>query len=155
MFNRVSQIGLWVSTGITLLIAAIQGLSGNWITFFLFLPGGPKFGSAFNAAMIDLASYHRTAGFIICGLSVITLIFAFSSKQNLLVRIFAVIGLVLTAVAAVGGILYVNSGTTDRLSLGQMADSFVGVFAAYFIQMIFMVKSLKFPWRPKEVKPTV
>ncbi len=153
MFSKVSRIGLWVSTIITLLIAALQGLSGNWITFFLFLPGAPNYGQTFLAAMVKLSSYHRAAGFAICGLAVITLLFAFNSKQNLLVRIFAVVGLVLTILAAVGGILYVASETADRMSLGQMADSFIGVFAAYFIQMIFMIKTPKFHWRSRAVKP--
>jgi len=75
------------------------------------------------------------------GLSVVILFFAFFSKSNLLVRIFAVVGFGVVVVAVMGGFIYVTSGLQDRLSLGQMADALAGVFAAYFIQLIFMFKT--------------
>jgi len=147
MFNKVCRWGLWISTIIILLLSAVQALSGNWITYFLFLPGASSFGNAFLRAMVSLASYHRFAGFAIGGLSVLVLFFAFFSKSSIWVRIFAVVGFIMMALAAAGGVLYVTSGHGDQMALGQMSDAFVGVFGAYFIQLFFMNGTPSLPWR--------
>ena len=68
----------------------------------------------------------------------VTLIFALLSKPGVLVRVCAIVGLVMAGLATLGGYLYVTSVFKDRWSLGQMADAFVGVFGAYFVQLIFM-----------------
>lgn len=146
MSNKVCLWGLWISTIAVVLIAALQGLSGNWVTFFLIWPGTPGLQPAFIRAMVILASYHRIAGFIVGAISILILFFAFLSKSSIYVRIFAVAGFVMTALAAVGGFLYVTSGLQDRWSLGQMADAFVGVLGVYLIQLFFMNKTPRFPW---------
>ena len=135
---NVYRWGLWLATLGTLLLAAVQALSGHWIIFFLFWPGGPDYGLGFTHAMASLASYHRAAGFVVGGFSLVTLFFAFASKSNRWVRILAIVGVIMTALAASGGYLYYTSGYQDRMALGQMADAFVGVFAAYFFQLFFM-----------------
>ncbi len=147
MFHK---FGLWISTIAVILLAALQGLSGNWIVFFFLWPGGPDFGNRFIQAMVRLSSYHRTAGFAIGAISILILFFAFRSKSSIYVRIFAVLGFVMTALAATGGILYVTSNYQDRLGLGQMADAFVGVFGTYFIQLIFMSTTPRFPWHKEK-----
>ncbi len=141
MLQKVCLRGLWISTIVILLIAALQGFSGHWIVFFLLWPGGPSFGQTFIQVLIGLSSYHIRAGFAVGVISVFILFFAFFSKSNILVRIFAVVGFVIVVLAVMGGFLYVTSKLQDRLSLGQMADAFVGVFAAYFLQFIFMIKT--------------
>ena len=88
--------------------------------------------------MIDLANYHRYEGFIIAGLSVLVLLFAFLAKPNIFVRIISVIGLIMVGLAASGGILYVMSNTQDRWNLGQMMDASAGVLIIYLVQIIFM-----------------
>jgi hypothetical protein len=97
--------------------------------------------------MAKLAIYHRYAGYTIGGISILILFFVFLSKQHILVRTFAIVGFIMTVLAALGGVLYVNSAFQDRLSLGQMSDAFIGVFGAYFIQLFFMNKMPKFPWK--------
>jgi hypothetical protein len=144
--NRVFIWGLWIATIVALLLSALQGLSGHWIVFFLIWPMQPPFGQAFINAMVKLSSYHRMAGFAVGGLSVLILFFAFASKSSIYTRIFAVVGFAMTVLAAYGGYLYVTSGFQDRWSLGQMADAFIGVFGAYFIQLLFMIKTPGFPW---------
>jgi hypothetical protein len=119
-------------------VSAIQVLSGNWITLYLFWPGGPGTAPSFIQAMIDLANYHRYEGFIIAGLSVLVLLFAFLAKPNIFVRIISVIGLIMVGLAASGGILYVMSNTQDRWNLGQMMDASAGVLIIYLVQIIFM-----------------
>ena len=144
--RRAAVWGLWVSTILILLTSALQGLSGHWILFFAVWPGGPNPGPAFVQAMTTLTHYHIYAGFATGWLAVFVLVFAFIAKTNKYVRIFAVVGFILTVIAASGGVLYVRSGLQDRWSVGQMADAFVGVFGAYFIQLFFMNKIPRFPW---------
>jgi hypothetical protein len=152
MSNKVSIRCLWIATVAILLLAALQALSGNWIVYFYFWPGGAFYGSSLVRLVLWLAKYHITTGFIVGGLSIIVLVFAFISKSGLWVRIFAAAGLIMVGLAASGGIGFVTSGFQDRMSLGRMADAFVGVFAAYFFQLFFMKVQPSFPWwrRPGE-----
>jgi hypothetical protein len=139
---------LWVMTILILAAVTAQALSGNWITYFFILPGGPSdLSPAFIQAMANLAVFHKMLGFIIGGFSILVLASAFIHKSSFPVRIFAVLGLMASISAAIGGYLFVHSGFQDRWSLGQMADSFVGVYAAYFIQLFFMNKNGGFPFK--------
>jgi hypothetical protein len=146
--QMVTSRGLWIATISILAILSVQGLSGNWITFFLVWPGGPQagLGLPFALAMAGLAQYHIVMGLTMGVLSIVIVVFAFMHKSSVYVRVFSVLGLVITASAAIGGILYVTSGFQDRWSLGQMADSFVGAYAAYFLQFFFMNRTPRFPW---------
>jgi hypothetical protein len=96
--------------------------------------------------MISLSSFHKVAGFVTGGLSVLITCLVFFSRTSVYVRAFAVVGLVMTALAVIGGVVYVTTGFLDRWSLGQMADASVGVSGAYFIQLFFMNKTPRFPW---------
>jgi len=140
---------LWVSTLAILVLLSVQAFSGNWITYFFILPGAPaNLTQNFINSMAQLAIYHRIAGFVIGGISVLVLIFAFIGRSSIYVRIFAVLGFIITVSAGIGGYLFVKSAYQDRWALGQMADSFVGVYAAYFLQLFFMNKTPRFPWTP-------
>jgi hypothetical protein len=147
--HRLS-VALWVSTIVILVLVNLQGFSGNWVTFFLILPGGTStFGQAFIPVLVKLGLFHRIMGFAITALSIVVLIFAFVKKSSVYVRVFAILGFVLTVVAAYGGYLFFTSGYQDRLALGQMADAFVGVDAAYFLQLFFMNRTPSFSLRAK------
>jgi len=120
----------------------LQGLSGNWITYFLILPGGPaKLRQGLIHGLTALTVYHRVVGFVIALISILVLIFVFIRRSSKYVRLFAVLGFVITALAAIGGYLFVQSGFQDRWPLGQMADAFVGAYGAYFLQLFFMGKT--------------
>jgi hypothetical protein len=141
---------LWILTLIMLVILTLQGFSGNWITFFLILPGVPaNLSQTFIGAVSRLAAYHVVAGFIAGLISILVLIFAFMHRSSIYVRIFAILGLIITASAGMGGFLFVKSGFQDRWPLGQMADSLIGAYAAYFLQLLFMNKTPKFSWATK------
>jgi hypothetical protein len=146
--QRISLLGLWISTIAILMVMSVQGLSGNWITFFFVWPGGPQsqLGPEFTLAMAGLASYHSKMGYVMSGLAILILVLAFVRRSSVYVRVFAVLGFLITASAAMGGILYVSTAFQDRWSLGQMADSFVGAYAAYLLQLFFMNKTPRFPW---------
>jgi len=151
--NKFLQRALWITTILIILISALQGLSGNWITFFLFWPGGPAFGDVFTQAMVSLAAYHTIMGFAVGALSILIIFLAFYSKSSIYVKTISIIGLVMTALAATGGMLYVNSGLQDRMALGQMADAFVGMIGIYLIQIFFMNRTPVFPWnKAKQTK---
>jgi heme A synthase len=134
--QRNLSTALWASTGVILALLTLQGLSGNWITYFLVLPGGPAgLSQVFIGGLVSLALYHRVTGFIIGFLSILVLILAFVRRWSNYVRLFAVLGFIITALAAMGGYLFVKSGFEDRWALGQMSDAFVGAYAAYFLQL--------------------
>lgn len=145
MMQKVSKTGLWVSTIVIIILIAVQGFSGSWCAFYLMWPGS-NVGATFLHVVTGLAAYHRKMGFALGGISILIIIFAFLAKTSIYVRILAVLGLAAGIVAGVGGYLYVHSAFADRLSLGQMADSFIGMFAAYFLQLFFMNKVPRFPW---------
>lgn len=151
MSERVHQLSsriLWICTVAILATMTVQGFSGNWITIFLVLPGGPaNLGNQFIQAMAGLAAYHSGMGFAVGALSVLILVLAFLSRSSIYVRILAVLGLAITVSAAIGGYLFVQSGFADRWPLGQMMDSFVGAYAAYFLQFFFMNGT---PWMKKK-----
>jgi len=144
--SRFNVWGLWITTILIVLISAIQALSGHWVTFFLIWTGGPDYGNTFTQAMLALGNYHKIGGWVTGGLSVVILYFAFVSKSSVYTRIFAVVGFIMTVLAAWGGYLYVTSSFQDRMSLGQMADAAVGVTGVYLIQLFFMNKTPRFPW---------
>ncbi len=146
MRQKVFLRGLWISAFVLLILAFLQGITGHWIAFFLIWPGGPAFGQALTALMVKFPSYHIGAGFTIGFVSLLIPFFAFLSKTHIIVRIFSILGLALIILTVMGGYLFVTSGFQDRVSLGQMADAFVGVFADYFLLLIFLVATSKFPW---------
>jgi len=144
--ERNSSIALWVLTSVILALMTLQSLSGNWITYFLILPGGPaNLSQGLIHGLAALAVYHRVVGFVIALTSILLLIFAFIQRSSKYVRLFAVLGFVITSLAAIGGYLFVKSGFQDRWPLGQMTDSFVGAYAAYFLQLFFMGKTRILP----------
>jgi hypothetical protein len=136
MLPKTSRIILWILIVANLILVAAQGWSGNWSVFYLLWPGYHP-GAAFVNFVAGLAEYHSKMGFAIGVISVIILVFAFLAKKNIFVRIFGVLGLAVTVLAVLGGVIYVDSAFQDRLSLGQMADSSIGVFAAYFLMLLF------------------
>src|SRR4030042_1472512 len=149
--QRTFSMALWISTLAILVVLSLQAFSGNWITFFLILPGAPaNLTQTFISALSQLAVYHIVAGFITGGISIIVLIFAFIHRSSIYVRTFAVLEFIITASAGMGGYLFVKSGFQDRWSLGQMSDSFVGAYAAYFLQLFFMNKTPRFPWASQD-----
>jgi hypothetical protein len=149
-WQHISSRVLWISTLAILVVMSVQALSGNWITFLFILPGRPAdLSLGFIQAMAKLSFYHQIAGFAIVCISVVILIFAFIHKTTLYVRIFSALGFVITVSAVIGGFVYVTSALEDRWSLGQMADSFVGAFAAYLLQLFFMNKTPGFLLKKK------
>ena len=152
MLQKICHTGLWISTIVILVLAAVQGWTGDWSVFFRAWPGS-NVSQTFMMVVAKMVIYHKTMGFAIGGISVLVVIFAFLSKTNSYVRVFTILGFAVTFSAAMGGFLYVTSRFHDRLALGQMADSLIGVFAAYFLMLFFLNRIPRFPWsREKRLK---
>jgi hypothetical protein len=145
VLQRICCWGLWITTIMVLILTAVQGVSGNWTVFYLLWPGYNA-GDTFLGIVVWLSVYHIKMGFAIGAISILIIIFVFLSKSNWYVRLFSVVGLAVTFSAAMGGYLFVTTGFEDRLSLGQMADSSIAVFAAYFLMLFFMNKVPRWPW---------
>ena len=143
--QKMSLWGLWVLVPAILAISVYQPLSGHWVAFFLLWPGFPSM-EQLGGLLAALASVHRVLGFVTGALSVPILAFGFFSGPSRWVRVFAVVGFVMVFITVLGGYIYVTSVFKDRWSLGQMADASVGVFGAYFLQLIFMARGPQFPW---------
>lgn len=150
--KKTSMKLLWISTILVLVLIALQDWSGGWATFYLVWPGS-EVSSAFQFFTAKLAIYHMKMGYAIGLVSVLIVIFAFLAKSNLYIRIFSILGLVVTAVAALGGYLYVTTYFKDRLALGQMADASIGAFALYFVSLFLMNRTPRFPWSRKNAAP--
>jgi heme A synthase len=144
--DRFFLPALWVATILILVITTVQGVTGRWYVFYFLWPNGPTIASWFMPYLVKMGPFHKVVGFVIGGLSILIFIFALGSKSRGWVKIFAFVGLVVTIVAAVGGIMYVTSGLKDRWSLGQMADAMSGVLLAYLVQFYFMNRK---GYRPK------
>jgi lysylphosphatidylglycerol synthetase-like protein (DUF2156 family) len=145
MSQKATRIALWISTILVLLLIAAQGWSGQWTVFYVLWPGA-DIGNTFATVAGHLSTYHIRLGYAIGAISLLTLVFAFLSRSSLYARIFAVLAFALVVLAAAGGVQFVRSGFQDRLSLGQMADSFLAAFAANFLLLFFLNKTPKFPW---------
>lgn len=145
LLQRICRWGLWISAILVLILTAVQGVSGNWTVFYLLWPGYNA-GDTFLRIVVWLSFYHIKMGFALGAISILIIVFAFLSKSNWYVRIFSLLGLAVMFSAGMGGYLFVTTGFEDRLSLGQMADSSIAVFVAYFLMLLFMVKVPRWPW---------
>ena len=146
LLQRICRWGLWISIILVLILTTVQGVSGNWTVFYLLWPGYNA-GDTFLRIVVWLSFFHIKTGFAIGAVSILIIVFAFLSKSNWYVRAFSVVGLAVMFSAAMGGYLFVTTAFEDRLSLGQMADSSIAVFAAYFLMLFFMNKVPRWPWR--------
>jgi hypothetical protein len=145
MSQKATRVALWISAILILLLIAAQGWSGQWVVFYVLWPGA-KIGNTLATVAGHFSGYHVKMGFAIGAVSLLILILAFFSRSSLYARILAIVAFALVVLAAAGGVQFVRSGFQDRVSLGQMADSFLGAFAANFLLLFFLNKTPKFPW---------
>ena len=148
MPRHASLRGLWVCTAAILVTSAYQALGGHWISFFLFWPGFESLQHHISL-LGALASLHGVLGFLTCALSIPLLVFAFLSKPNVFVRIFAAVGFAMVFVAVLGGYPCVTSMFKDpeRLALPPLRIMVqVGTAVGLGIMIdTFVVRSLLVP----------
>ena len=148
MLQRICRWGLWISTILVLILAAVQGVSGNWTVFYLLWPGYNA-GDIFLRVVVWLSIFHIKLGFAIGAVSIFLLIiiFAFLSKSNWWVRIFRVVGQGVTSSAAMG-LVFLCTTASNRSSVGRWRTALLSALqAADLLTLFFMNKAPRWPWR--------
>ncbi len=139
MLQKAGRMGLWIALIVILVAIVVQGWSGNWTVFFAIWPvKTATYSQTFMSVVGDLTAYHLKMGWGIGIIGILVLILAFLGRANLLVKLLAIAGVALAAVAALGGYHYVHSIFQDQMALGQMADSFLGITVVYFAMLFFL-----------------
>jgi hypothetical protein len=130
----------------TLVILAVQGWFGDYVTIFV----TPANGIARPSPTLDgfvrelqklpspfFPAWHAIEGIVLVLLAIAVLVISFAWSRSRGVRIFSVVGLLSMLSAALGGYLFVNSGFGDGGSSAQMGGSFLGAFASYFLVLYY------------------
>jgi len=125
----------------TLVVLSVQAWTGDFVNLFSVFPVGTVDSSlggllqALKEAGL-LPLFHAFAGILLVALSVVVLVLSFRSKiRN--AEIASIIGLAAVFSAVMGGVLFVLSGFQDNGSSMQMAGSFIGAYALYFLELYF------------------
>ena len=121
-----------------LAVLTIQGWTGDTVN--IFAPAGGASSSDFFATLQSLggfALWHAGEAVLLGALAVVVLVLAFVRSTSSGVRIASVLGLIMVASAAYGGVQFVNSGLTDAGASAQMGGSFIGAYAFYFIALYY------------------
>jgi hypothetical protein len=130
----------------TLVILAVQGWFGDFVTIFITPANGitPPLPSP-NGIVHELQMlpspffpiWHTFEGLALLPLAVAVLVLSFTWSRSRGVRIWSVIGLLAVLSAALGGYTFVRSGFADGGSSAQMGGSFIGAFASYFLVLYY------------------
>jgi heme A synthase len=126
---------------LTLVILSIQGWTGDFVNLFSAFPVG-----AVNSSFIGLFQaleeagqlpfYHALEGILLVAFSLAILILSLRTKiRNAKIASIIAFGAVVSA--TIGGILFVLSGFQDNGNSMQMAGSFIGAYAFYFLELYF------------------
>jgi hypothetical protein len=130
----------------TLVILGIQGWFGDFVTVFVAPANGitpPAFtpGSLLHALQIlptpFFPVWHAFEGLALIVLGIAIAILSFTWTRSRGVRIWSIVGLVAVLAAALGGLLFVESGFAAGGSSMQMGGSFIGAFASYFLALYY------------------
>ena len=119
-----------------------QAWIGDFVNLFAVFPNG-KVGHTLDSffwaikAAGNMEIAHAVLGALLLFFAIAILIVAFRSTTRKGARICAIIGLIAILSAAYGGIAFVFSGFKDNGNSMQMAGSFIGAYAAYFLVLYF------------------
>jgi hypothetical protein len=126
---------------VTLVVLSIQGWTGDFVNLFSVFPIGAV-NSSFSGMLIALEEagqlpfYHAFEGFLLVAFSLVVLILSFQTKiRN--AKIASIVALAAVVSATIGGILFVLSDFQDNGNSMQMAGSFIGAYAFYFLELYF------------------
>ena len=120
----------------------IQGWLGDFVNLFAVFPNGTvghALGSFFRAvkAAGNMDVGHAILAALLLIFAIAILVVAFRGVVKIGARICAIIGLIAILSAAYGGIAFVFSGFKDNGNSMQMAGSFIGAYASYFLVLYF------------------
>jgi glucan phosphoethanolaminetransferase (alkaline phosphatase superfamily) len=120
----------------------IQAWLGDFVNLFAVFPNGTVghtlssfFREVKAAGNMEVA--HAILGALLLIFAIAILIVAFRGVVSTGARICAIIALIAILSAAYGGIAFVFSGFKDNGNSMQMAGSFIGAYASYFLVLYF------------------
>ena len=120
----------------------VQGWLGDFVNLFAVFPNakvGYTLDSFFKAikATGNIEIAHAILGALLLFFAIAILVVAFRGTARKGARICAIIGLIAIMSAAYGGIAFVFSGFKANGNSMQMAGSFIGAYASYFLVLYF------------------
>ena len=133
---------LRLSAVATLILMSIQAWTGDFVNVFL----TSAFGTSINGSMGALFQailgnglfllWHGMEGFLVLLAAIGVLVVSFRYHRRS-VKIAAVLGLVFTVIAGLGGLLFVISGFAAGGFSMQMGGAFLGAYAMYFLVLYY------------------
>jgi len=129
-----------------LVILGIQGWFGDFVTVFVapangITPPALTPGSLLHELQIlptpFFPVWHAFEGLALVVLAVAAAILSFTWTRSRGARAWSVLGLIAVLSAALGGLLFVESGFAAGGSSMQMGGSFIGAFASYFLAFYY------------------
>jgi len=119
-----------------------QAWLGDFVNLFAVFPNGQvghtldSFFRAIKAAG-NMEIAHAVLGALLLFFAIAILVVSFRGATRKGARICAIIGLIAIMSAAFGGIAFVFSGFKANGNSMQMAGSFIGAYASYFLVLYF------------------
>ena len=137
----VSLTGLRRAIIATLAVLTIQGWTGDSVNLFSVFPQGSVNASFLGIvealfAAGGIATYHAFEGILLIILATLVLALALNTRIRI-VNLFAILGFVMVISAVIGGVLFVLSGFQNNGFSSQMATSFLGAYAFYFLELYY------------------
>jgi hypothetical protein len=122
-----------------------QAWLGDFVNLYAVFPNGKvqhTLDSFFRAIKVtgNMEITHATLGALLLFFAIAILVVVLKSKVNIGTQICGVIGLISILSAAYGGISFVFSGFQNNGNSMQMAGSFIGAYASYFLVLYFNKK---------------
>jgi hypothetical protein len=145
--ERTAQLrGLRALIVTTLVLLTAQGWFGDTVNIFIAPPNGTARPAATVSDFLHAVGslqppfflvWHTFEGLALVVLALAVAILSFFWSPSKGVRMCAVLGLLFTLLAALGGYLFVMSGFKDGASSAQMGGSFIGSYALYFLTLYY------------------
>jgi len=129
-----------------LVILGVQGWFGDFVTIFVAPASGIQPPALTPGSLLHelqllptpfFPVWHAFEGLALVVLAVATAILAFSWSRSRGARAWSVVGLIAVLSAALGGLLFVESGFAAGGSSMQMGGSFIWAFASYFLALYY------------------
>jgi hypothetical protein len=130
----------------TLVILAVQGWFGDFVTVFVAPANGIQPPALTPGSLLRelqllptpfFPLWHAFEGLALVVLAITTVILAFRWSRSRGVRAWSVVGLIAVLSAALGGLIFVESGFAAGGSSMQMGGSFIWAFASYFLALYY------------------
>jgi hypothetical protein len=126
----------------TLILLTVQGWFGDTVNLFA-VPGSPVTVEASANGVLQAVLnvgptliIHAFLGLAILAFAGAVLAFSLKAKPRN-VQVPAILGLVMTISAIIGGTLFILSGFSNNGVSAQMGGSFIGAYAFFFIELYY------------------